>query len=55
MAMDESPLSLFIDQENWPARPLKGPAAQIIAAPRPLGKYPSLTTAYGSVPARLAK
>jgi hypothetical protein len=44
MAMDESPLSIY--RWNGPARPLKRPTAQIIAVPRPVGKYPSLTTAY---------
>jgi hypothetical protein len=51
MAMDESPLSIY-RPEIAPARPLKQPAAQIIAAPRAVGKYPSLTMAYTSANSR---
>jgi hypothetical protein len=56
MAIDESPLDLFIDSiHRLPARPLKRPAAQMIAARRSVGKYPSLAMAYAGCVAALAK
>jgi hypothetical protein len=54
MAIDESPLSIYCQKDGQHA-PLTRPVAQIIAARRLLGKYPSLTAAYASAPNVLAK